>query len=124
MTSYPDNNFPAFTLAAAQLRRFGYQVVSPHEICCNGAAAGGATWEDYLRSDIIAMMEGADAIATLPEREGFPPSRGRRVEIALAQSLGWQVRPYTEWLQQVWFGELKPGQLLPARVPVPVPAKD
>jgi hypothetical protein len=125
MSGYPDFNFPAFTQAAAQLRRFGYKVVSPHETAClDGSFAGSKTWDDYMRSDISAMMIGADAIATLPERSGFSPSRGMRVEIALAKSLGWQVRPYAEWLRQVWFPELKPGQLLPARVPVPVPTKD
>jgi nucleoside 2-deoxyribosyltransferase len=123
MSSYPDANIPEFTRVAALLRRFGYQVVSPHEVECNGSAAGGATWEEYLRADIVAMMQGADALAVLPELEGYPVSRGMRVEIALAKSLGWQVRPYTEWLQQVWFGDLKPGQMLPARVPVPAPAK-
>jgi hypothetical protein len=125
MSGYPDFNFPAFVQAAAQLRRFGYKVVSPHETACSdGSFAGSKTWEDYMRADIAVMMQGADAIATLPERDGFPPSRGMRVEVNLAKSLGWQVRPVAVWLQQVWFGELKQGQMLPARVPVPVPAKD
>lgn len=121
MNSYPDNNFPEFIRVSGLLRKYGYTVVSPHEVpCSNGSTSGGsASWEDYLRSDIVAMMQGTDALATLPQLDGYAPSRGMKVEIGLATSLGWQVKPYAEWLRQVWFVELKSGQMLPARVPVP-----
>lgn len=104
MSGYPDHNFPAFEEAATMLRKSGYIVVSPHETACSdGSVAGSKSWEEYLRYDIVAMMNGADAIATLPERPGFNPSKGMRIEMQLARSLGWQVCSVQEWLNTLWF---------------------
>lgn len=126
ITGYPDLNFPAFRQAAVQLRRFGYTVISPIELklpcgCVgpNDECPSPHGWQDYMRTDIIAMMVHADAVATLPEREGFPRSRGRKAELDLARALEWRVLSVSEWLQQVWFPELRPGQSLPAAVPFP-----
>ena len=55
MTGYPDYNFPAFEQAANRLRAIGFDVVSPHEF---GEGDPSKSWSDYLRKDLIAMLDG------------------------------------------------------------------
>lgn len=126
MSGRPDFNIPAFNLAAAQLRQFGYTVTSPPELqlpcgCSSGRQCTDQPhdWSEWLRSDIIGMMVHADAVATLPVTPGWPRSRGMAAELALAETFGWPIKPVSEWLQMVWFPELRPGQLLPTAVPYP-----
>jgi nucleoside 2-deoxyribosyltransferase len=82
ITGMPEGNRPAFDLAAALLRKSGFQPVIPHDICPNAA-----NWEDAMRSDIPVLCT-CDAIALLP---GHEKSRGARLEHAVARELGLRV---------------------------------
>lgn len=75
-----DHNRPAFNSAAALLHSWGHEAVNPLEI----PAGSGASWIDYMRADIAAMMA-CDALFALP---GWQSSRGACIEVQLAQSLG------------------------------------
>lgn len=78
MTGYVDNNFPAFEKHAIQLRKAGFNVVSPHEI------EEVPSWDECLKKDIAAMV-GCDAVVTMP---GWQTSRGARLETAIAIMVG------------------------------------
>lgn len=90
MTGYPEFNFPAFRAATERLRGLGYEVRSPHE--ADEAEHGGAAptveeakpWAYYLKRDLAMLLE-CDAIAVLP---GWSESRGARLEVHVAESLG------------------------------------
>lgn len=83
MSGLLDFNRPAFTEAAAKLRAEGHEVIVPHE-----TPSKGTEWEDYMRSDIIAMLN-CESIAMLP---GWSESRGAKIEYRLAVDLGFEVR--------------------------------
>lgn len=93
ITGYPDLNKPAFAEAAAALRADGHDVLNPHEI--GQASELLLPWEDYLRADLVAMLQQADGLAMLPAWER---SRGARLEHHVATALGWEVRPWDSWL--------------------------
>jgi len=80
MTDYPDFNYPAFNAAAARLRAAGIAAINP----ADHGVVPGATWEDYLRSD-IAQLATCESIYFLP---GWSQSRGARLEHHIAASLG------------------------------------
>lgn len=94
MTGIPQFNFPAFDAAAAMLRDWGYDVVSPAELdnkrdraaamrSKDGSALSygkgvKATWGDFLARDVKLISDGGiEAIVTLP---GWRKSRGARLE--------------------------------------------
>jgi hypothetical protein len=70
------------------LRAAGYETLNP--------AANGVkdSWEDYMRAGIAQVIQ-ADGIAFLPGSDG---SRGARVELNLADVLGMEVKPLSEWV--------------------------
>lgn len=89
MTGMPDHNFPAFNAAAARYRAAGWEVENPVEI---GEKFG--TWEEVDEDPelVEALFEAeyqavvrSDAILLLP---GWEDSRGTRVELRLALSVG------------------------------------
>ncbi|WP_220485018.1 DUF4406 domain-containing protein [Stenotrophomonas lacuserhaii] len=80
MTGYTDFNYPAFNDAAAQLRSLGIAAINP----ADHGVVQGATWEDYLRSD-IAQLATCESIYFLP---GWSKSRGALLEHHIATSLG------------------------------------
>lgn len=89
MRGYPGHNIPAFRDAAHLLRLSGYTVVSPVEVGdeWNGGAQEGHPAEEFVRRDLIAMLErGCDGIALLP---GWRQSVGARCEVAVAKTLGY-----------------------------------
>jgi hypothetical protein len=92
MTGYAEFNFPAFSAAAENLRAAGYTVTSPHEF---GEGDPTMAWEDYLRVDLIAMLQGCTAVATL---DGWEASRGAQLEVHVAKALSMPVRPAFKWL--------------------------
>jgi hypothetical protein len=92
MTGMPELNFPAFHAAAKELRERGYEVCNPAEK--NEEANPDMQWIDYMRLDIKMLMD-CDGVAYLP---GWENSRGAKIEIELALSLGLPVRPYEKRL--------------------------
>lgn len=90
MTGYPKYNFPAFETAAKRLRLIGLDVVSPHEF----GEGGVQSWSDYLRKDLIALLERCDSVATL---HGWEKSKGATLEVHVARSLGMRVESVDWW---------------------------
>lgn len=93
MTGIPQFNFPAFDEAAARLRRYGFEVISPHEqdspavqeaarnspdgkLDSNDRIAG-ESWGQILARDVRLVADDVDGIVFLP---GWEKSRGARLE--------------------------------------------
>lgn len=102
ITGLVDLNKPAFAEAARQLRAHGYEVVNPHEI--GEPSELMLPWADYLRADLISMLQGADALAMLP---GWELSRGATLEAHIAKQLGWEVNFWENWLDPYDFGNTR-----------------
>lgn len=86
MSGLPDCNYPTFAKAAAELRAQGYDVLSAHEIEHFGETTPGAgllPWTRYLRDDMRELLQ-CDAIILL---EGWPQSKGARLELTTALAL-------------------------------------
>ncbi len=90
MTGMPELNYPAFNLAAADLRAADYQVTNP----VDKDVRDSAPWLVHMRADIKLMMD-CDGLAILP---GWEKSRGARAEVALAHALGLPVHGLIVWL--------------------------
>jgi len=97
MAGLPEHNFPAFADATKRLRDAGYSVLSPHEI----DSQPGKAWAEYLRVDLVEMLNGATALALLP---GWENSRGANLERHVAEALGWPIKTVDFWLhaKAVW----------------------
>jgi hypothetical protein len=81
MTGRKDHNFPAFRLAAQQLREAGWIVVNPAEGAWNKKR--DRPWEFYMAHDISRMVH-CDSLHVLP---GYKKSKGARLEIQIAKRL-------------------------------------
>lgn len=94
MTNRRKFNYPQFTRAAEFIRaEFGAKVVSPHELDHgDGGLLGTIPWEEYIRTDIEALMT-CDAIVLLPD---WRDSRGARLEYRIAAELGYYFYEYKE----------------------------
>lgn len=92
MTGLPEHNFPAFFAAEAALTALGYDVLNPAR---HGAGEEGMTWADYMRRAIPDVLA-VDALALL---DGWESSRGARLEVHIAETLGMLVKPLAEWVQ-------------------------
>jgi hypothetical protein len=90
MTGLPEYNYPAFKAASAALERAGYDVLDPSRHEADPALA----WEDYLRCDLKDVLE-CEGVALL---DGWWRSRGAKLEVHVAQSLGMICEPYGYWL--------------------------
>lgn len=93
MSGIPDFNFPAFIIAAKQLREQGHHVFNPAEADIEkwGSMAeikAKATYRECLRTDLNWILDHAEAIALLP---GWEKSKGVAAELALARALGLEV---------------------------------
>ena len=111
MTGIPQFNFPAFDVAAASLRSYGYLVVSPVELDEPSARAAalanetgdpeqynadtGETWGDLLARDVKLIADEVSAVVAL---EGWEESKGARLEVFVARTCGKPVYSYEEWL--------------------------
>lgn len=97
MTNIPHFNFPAFHEATDDLRKRGYDVISPSELdspVAKKAAeesptgdpshyAENDTWGDMLARDVkLIVDEGIEAVIVLP---GWETSRGARLETFVAR---------------------------------------
>lgn len=90
MTGLPDDNYPAFRDAAAQLAAEGFAVEDP-------STNVNPTPDDYhgwLRAGLRQLVE-CDAVALLP---GWEASGGARLEVNVAATLGLRVAPLSQWL--------------------------
>lgn len=85
MRGYPDFNYPEFNRVAATLRGRGYFVFNPAE----AAPSKGSTLAQYLMVDLQWIASHADMIVLL---EGWSKSAGAKVEKALAEYLGLEVK--------------------------------
>ena len=77
-------NHPEFRAVSEGMRQLGMSVLCPAD------ADGGSTdksWRFYMRLALKMMLE-AEAIALLP---GWEKSKGARIELGLAESLGYEV---------------------------------
>jgi hypothetical protein len=83
MSGLPEHNYPAFARAAALLRTAGYAVTSPHEL-----NPSDRPWQDCMRVDLKAMLDGCEAIVMLP---GWVGSRGAGIELRVARAVGMDV---------------------------------
>lgn len=92
MTGLPDYNYPAFNVAAAQLRAAGFHVESPAE---NKPPECG-TWEGWMRIALKQLID-CHAVAVLP---GWEKSKGALVEIQVASQLGMKVLPVDMWMME------------------------
>lgn len=105
ITGYQDLNKPLFAAVTMSLRNAGHQVLNPHDVCtllkeheCEQPCHPSEEllpWADYLRADLVAMLQQADAVAVLPAWE---LSKGAALEVGVAQALGWEVKPWEQWL--------------------------
>jgi phosphoribosyl-ATP pyrophosphohydrolase len=89
MTGLPEWNYPAFHLAATQLRSVGYRVISPaeHEL-------DETNWTGCVRRGLGELLT-TDAVGVL---SGWQTSRGATLEVHVAEALGMEIRPVEEWL--------------------------
>ncbi len=90
MKNMADGNMQAFDEAEKQLKQLGYEVLNPRkigeELNVRFFEMGKVpTYEDYLREDIIQMLEKCDAVLVLP---GWRTSKGSKLEIANALACG------------------------------------
>jgi hypothetical protein len=110
MTGLPQFNYPAFVEAAKQLRRKGYDVVSPAELddpddkaaalaskdgsMLHYSHGTGKTWGDFLARDVKLLADdGVDAIVVL---DNWERSKGARLETFVGHLLGMRVMRF-EW---------------------------
>lgn len=92
----------AFQTAAHELKRKGYEIVNPLDVQGSGDCkrpekcaeeVSKHEWLCWMRADIVEMMD-CDAVYALG---GWQGSKGARVEVGLADSLG--IRVYYEDLK-------------------------
>lgn len=88
MAGYPEFNFPMFQKAMEQLTASGINILSPHQI---KHAKADQPWEEFLRVDLIEMLQECAGIILLP---GWPQSKGARMELDAALKLSWPVYYY------------------------------
>lgn len=96
MSGLPECNYPAFNQYAADLADVGYQVVNP------AARAIGSSYRAIMKEDLIAVMY-CQGVAVM---EGWWNSRGANVEVQVAGILQMPVRPVSEWIDMVLYGEV------------------
>lgn len=84
MTGLPDLNRDSFHAEAALLRSVGVVVVNPADIELHN----NATWQDYMRACLVAMLSRCNRIHLLP---GWEKSKGAILELSIARQLGFAV---------------------------------
>lgn len=79
----------AFLNTALLLRRAGYQVINPVELCRRPISES-----DAMRRDLRGLSL-ADGVALL---EGYEGHRGVQLELMVARFLGMPAKPWDTWL--------------------------
>lgn len=90
MTGLPENNYPAFHAAAAELRAAGYEVLNPAET----DLPPDTPWLAFMAAGINQLAQ-CDGIALLP---GWQGSRGARTEYLLAKHTKLKALTVNAWL--------------------------
>lgn len=95
MSNLPAFNYPAFERAAAHYRSLGHDVLSAHEVPHQepNGEIGSLPWSEYLRGDLIAMLQHCDRIVMLP---GWQSSKGATLERQVALALGFEISYHSE----------------------------
>lgn len=88
VTGHDDLNVPAFEKARLMLSEAGYRPLIPHDF-----VAEDADWQQAMRRSIETLVK-ADGVAYL---DGWQKSRGARIEVELARSLGIDVAAVENW---------------------------
>lgn len=91
MTGYVENNYPAFNVAAHELRSVGFEVVNPAEF----GSDQPTSYTELLKRDLHALLE-CDGVATIDK---WWESVGARNEVQVAGLLKMPVRSIAEWTQ-------------------------
>lgn len=108
MTGIPKFNFPAFLAAAEDLRKRGYEIISPAEmdlkdvgtsalaspdgkLTKDGKTTDGYTFGDFLARDVKIIADQVDGVVCLP---GWDSSKGARLEVFVALISGKPVYTY------------------------------
>lgn len=81
MSGYPQNNYPAFWLAASKFQAHGFKVLNPAELPML------PNWQAYMRAS-LHMIAKATHIYFLP---GADTSRGALIENFIAKELGIEI---------------------------------
>lgn len=96
MTGYPQFNFPAFDIVAADLRKRGFKIVSPAELddpktrkaalaspdgAPGSGTSNGETWGDFLARDVKLIADKVNGIVVIA---GWQNSKGARLETFIA----------------------------------------
>lgn len=99
MSDHDKFNYPLFNHNAEELRKAGYKVLNPAE----NPRDIHDPWQAFMRDAITELMK-ADAVATL---YGWQYSRGAKIEVELARSLGIPARTAETWLVDSSVAKLK-----------------
>jgi hypothetical protein len=93
-----EGNLLKFKVAAEELRKRGFKVVSPTEVCdiVGNPAMAGMSWDWFMRRDIEAML--ADDVKGIILLPGWENSRGARCELYIARALDYTVVEYGQCL--------------------------
>lgn len=93
MTGIPQSNFPAFDIAAMELREKGYEIISPAELdepaerqralASKDGIITMRQWQEFLARDLKIVSE-VDGVAVLG---GWHNSKGARQEVFTAVNL-------------------------------------
>lgn len=88
ITGHTDLNRPAFESAEKLLRDLGHDPVNPHKLCFEivdtFTGSEEELWRECMKADVRELVT-CDGLVTLP---GWLESRGAKVEVWLAKSLG------------------------------------
>ena len=84
MTGIAEFNHPEFREVSAIMWQQGMTVLSPTDV--DGGSVD-KSWHFYMKGALKMLLD-ADAIALLP---GWEKSKGARIELGLAESLGYEV---------------------------------
>jgi Domain of unknown function (DUF4406) len=93
MRGLPDHNFPAFMVAAEELRECGHEVFNPAEHDDEHCINGQFCFHVALLADLTWICNHAEAIVLLP---GWATSRGVAAEIATAVAIGLPIHSVAE----------------------------
>lgn len=107
MSGIPRFNIPAFDEAATNLRKAGFNIISPAELddpvtremawnspdgaTLNDTHPNGESWGDFLARDVKIVADKVQGIIALP---GWQRSRGARLEMMVALLCGHHLLQY------------------------------